>query len=853
MNSENRRAEDRPSFIEVAVNVPQVSGVFHYHLPDELKDQAQTGQLVLAPFGAQIVQGVILGSVEQPLVAQTRPILDLVDPEISLTPQQIALAKQMAADWLAPLAACIGLMLPPGVDQPADLIYTAQGHLPQGLSATQQRLLKLLYQRGPLRGRQIDHAMRRVHWRAAAQALIRRGLVHTERQTPAPTLRPKLRRTVELAVSPDEAQAALPDLGRPGAAALARRQAMLKYLIREKQAVDAAWLYAESGGSSADLRYLEERGLIRLGESQTWRDPLEKLTFADYAAPLLTSDQLRVWKAVQEHLDEAGSGKAVLPLLLHGVTGSGKTEIYLRAVQEVLDRGLQAIVLVPEIALTPQTIQRFAGRFAGRVGLVHSGLSDGERYDTWRRARLGELNLVVGPRSALFTPFTRLGLIVVDECHDDSYYQAEPAPRFNARQAAVSYAGLAGAVCLMGSATPDVVSIYQSQQGKLRLVELPARILAHRSAVQRQMELIRQRDGVEAQGRFRVLEGQAETIDLPPVSVVDMREELKAGNRSIFSQSLQGALAQALSQGEQAILFLNRRGSATYVFCRDCGYTLRCPRCEIPLTYHETEDSLLCHYCAYRRRMPQKCPECGGNRIRQYGTGTQKVESDLKALFPAMRVLRWDYETTRRKGAHAEILSRFSAHQADVLVGTQMLAKGMDLPLVTLVGVVLADVGLSLPDYRANERTFQVLTQVAGRAGRSPLGGEVILQTFQPEHYVIRIAAKHDIKAFYRQELEYRQRLGYPPFARLVRLEFRDFNSEKAEQAAQTMALQIREWIEEGGRRATRMIGPAPCFFSRMSGQYRWQIVLCGPDPASLISPRDLTGWRVEVDPPNLL
>jgi len=853
LNSENTRVEDRPSYIEVAVNVSQVSGVFHYHLPDELKAQAQTGQLVLAPFGAQIVQGVILGPVEHPLVAQTRPILDLVDAEISLTWQQIALAKQMAADWLAPLAACISLMLPPGVDQQADLIYTAQGHLPEGLSATQQRLLKLLYQRGPLRGRQIDHAMRRVHWRAAAQALIRCGLVRTERHIPAPAVRPKLRRTVELAVSREAAQAALPDLGRPGAATLARRQAILKYLIREEQAVDAAWLYAESGGNSTDLRYLEERGLIVLGESQTWRDPLEKLDFAHYAAPSLTSDQIRVCNAVQGLLDEAVAGKAVLPLLLHGVTGSGKTEIYLHAVQEVLDRGLQAIVLVPEIALTPQTIQRFAGRFTERVGLVHSGLSAGERYDTWRRARLGELDLVVGPRSALFTPFTRLGLIVVDECHDDSYYQVEPAPRFNASQVAESYAALARAVCLMGSATPDVVRIYQSQKGKLQLLELPARILAHRSTVQRQMDLIRQRDGLAAQVRFRVLEGQAETIDLPPVSVVDMREELKAGNRSIFSQSLQQSLAEALHQGEQAILFLNRRGTATYVFCRDCGYTLRCPRCEIPLTFHENEDGLVCHYCAYRRRLPQNCPECGGNRIRQYGTGTQKVESDLKALFPEMRVLRWDFETTRRKGAHAEILRRFSAHQADVLVGTQMLAKGMDLPLVTLVGVVLADVGLNLPDFRANERAFQVLTQVAGRAGRSPLGGEVILQTFQPEHYVIRFAAKHDIKSFYRQELEYRQRLGYPPFTRLVRLEYRNFDSEKAERTAQAMAVQIRKWIEEKGRHATRMIGPAPCFFNRMNGQYRWQIVLSGPDPASIIASRDLTGWRVEVAPPNLL
>lgn len=853
MDSINVQAEGASSFLEIAVNVSQVSGVFHYHLPAELQDQVQIGHLVLVPFGTQTVQGVVLSSVAQPMVTQTRPVLDLVDDQVSLTWQQIALAKRMAADWLAPLAACINLMLPPGVDQKADLIYTAQGRLPDDLSATQERLLRLLYRRGPLRGQQIDAAMRRVNWRAAVRPLLRRGLVRTDRLTPTPAVRPKLIRVAELAVLPKDAQAALPDLGRPGSGALARRQAMLKYLIAEGQAVEAAWLYAESGGNSSDLRYLEARGLIRLSASQTWRDPLVNSVFAHYAAPSLTSDQSRVWEAVRARLDGAGSGESVPPLLLHGVTGSGKTEIYLRAVQEVLDRGLQAIVLVPEIALTPQTIQRFAGRFAERVGLMHSGLSTGERYDTWRRARHGELDLVVGPRSALFTPFTRLGLIVVDECHDDSYYQSETAPFYNARQVAERYAELSHAVCLMGSATPDIVSIYQSQKGKIQLLELPARILAHRSALQSQLEQMNLKGGLKSQGRYRLLEGQAETIDLPPVSVVDMREELKAGNRSIFSLSLQQALTSVFSQGEQAILFLNRRGTATYVFCRDCGYTLRCPNCEVPLTFHEKPGDLVCHYCAYRRKMPQNCPECGGTRIRQYGTGTQKVENDLKTLFPEIRTLRWDRETTRRKGAHAEILGHFSARQADVLVGTQMLAKGMDLPFVTLVGVVLADVGLNLPDYRANERTFQVLTQVAGRAGRSPLGGKVILQTFQPDHYVIRCAAGHDFEAFYRQELGYRQQMGYPPFTRLVRLEYRNFNPEKAERAAHALAAQVRAWIEAGGKQATRMIGPAPCFFNRLAGQYRWQIVLSGPDPAVIVSQRDLTGWRVEVDPPSLL
>jgi primosomal protein N' (replication factor Y) len=341
-----------------------------------------------------------------------------------------------------------------------------------------------------------------------------------------------------------------------------------------------------------------------------------------------------------------------------------------------------------------------------------------------------------------------------------------------------------------------------------------------------------------------------------------MRAELQAGNRSIFSRSLQASLADKLAHEQQAILFLNRRGSATYIFCRDCGYILKCPRCDLPLTYHIAgsktdtlagEDVLTCHYCNYKRQMPLTCPQCKSERIRQYGTGTEKVEAEVQQHFPEARTLRWDWETTRQKGAHDVILSHFVNHHADVLIGTQMIAKGLDLPLVTLVGVVLADVGLSLPDLRSAERTFQVLTQVAGRAGRSPLGGQVILQTFLPEHYVIQAASRHDYQSFYQQELEYRRQLHYPPFSRLVRLEYRHRDLAHAEDVANSMAVQLRTWLVEDARTETDLVGPTPCFFSRLAGLYRWQIVLRGPDPASLLRGRNLGDWRVEVNPPSLL
>jgi primosomal protein N' (replication factor Y) len=837
-------------YVEIAVNVPRVSGVFHYHLPPELAGQVEVGHLVEVPFGRQRVQGVVLDFIQEPAVSETRPVLNLIDPQAVLTWAQIALAQSLSRETLSPLADCIGLMLPPGLGQQADTLYTLardkSAASDRRLTDLQLRILAVLEKRGPLRGRQIDRALPRVNWRASARSLVRRSLVSTEPVLLPPRVKPKAVNTVQLACAPDVAEQQLPHLGRARSAALERRSAMLRFLIREPGPVDVSWVYAESGGNSADLRKLSDLGLVLLGESEIWRDPLGDIKYTPAEPPPLTRDQQRCWDEIKDGLRAALDHQPAPPYLLHGVTGSGKTELYLRAVEYVIQQGRQAIILVPEIALTPQAVRRFLARFPGQVGLVHSQLSAGERYDTWRRARGGELGVVVGPRSALFTPLPKIGLIVLDECHDDSYYQSDP-PFYQARQAAVAYAGITGAVCLLGSATPNVTSTFRAASGEWRYLRLPSRILAHRQAIEAQAKEM----GVIS--RYEPLEGQAASQDLPPVVVVDMREELKFGNRSIFSKVLQVELAQVLAEKRQAILFINRRGTATYVFCRDCGHTLKCPRCDLPLTYHGAQQALTCHHCGYQRKMPKRCPVCKSTRIRQYGTGTERVEAEVQSLFPQARTLRWDFETTRKKGAHEAILSSFSAQRADILVGTQMLAKGLDLPLVTLVGVVLADVGLNLPDYRASERTFQVLTQVAGRAGRSPLGGKVILQTFQPEHYVLQAAARHNYRGFYHQELDYRRQLGYPPYQRLVRLEYRHVREAEAERMAKMMVGNIKSWIDSGGYRATEIVGPVPCFYARLGGQYRWQIVLRGPELLSLLRGRSLGEWRIEVNPPSLL
>lgn len=849
------------TYVEVAVNVPQVSGTFHYHLLPELEGVVQPGHLVEVPFGHQQVQGVVFRSVGQPEVPETKPVTSLLDPQPVLTALQIKLAGELAEATLAPLAACIDAMIPPGLAQQADTLYQKSTPLvpvSHPLTTLQSRILKLLSERGALRGRQLDNAFKYADWRASMRTLVRQGLVSTQTVLPEPTVKVKTVRTARLATTPELAEGQMASLGRAGTSALARRQSMLRLLLNEPDAVDVAWLYAESGGRLADIQALVKRGLIRLGEAEVWRDPLEHLDFVASDPPQLTTDQQAVWDIIQTGIKTAGNGKPVQPYLLHGVTGSGKTEIYLRAVEETLKGGRQVIVLVPEIALTPQTIRRFVSRFPGVVGSMHSRLSQGERYDTWRRARLGEISVVVGPRSALFTPFAKLGLIVVDEFHDDTYYQAEVQPHYHAREVAVEYAQMAGAVCILGSATPDIVSRFHAAQRKWHYLTLPQRILAHRKAVESQVQKL----GIRSQ--YRQISAQTEFIDLPPVQVVDMRQELRAGNRSIFSRDLQKSLDETLKHEQQAILFLNRRGRASYIFCRDCGYILKCPRCDLPLTFHVagtklginspiTEDQLNCHYCGYKRHLPTTCPQCGSQRIRQYGTGTEKVEAEVQAMFPKARILRWDWETTRQKGAHDIILSHFVNHHADILVGTQMIAKGLDLPLVTLVGVVLADVGLSLPDMHSTERTFQILTQVAGRAGRSPLGGQVILQTFLPEHYVIQAASRHDYQAFYQQELEYRRELHYPPFSQLVRLEYRHRDPQHAENSAHALARQIQNWLQEENRSETELVGPVPCFFARIGGLYRWQLVLRGPDPASLLRGRPLGEWRVEVNPPSLL
>lgn len=836
------------AFVEVGINLSQIPKRYHYHVPEELKGSIAPGSLVIVPFGSQRVQGVVLRFIETPEVTETRPIEEIVDEKPVLTAEQIKLAHWLAEETLAPLGSCIELMLPAGLSQQTDTLVhliTEQQLDTSALSPLEKRIVNLLAKRGDLRGRQIDASLRHVEWRGSLRKLAREGIVTTRAILPEPRVRPKMIRKVSLAITPDQIQSLEEPLSRV-ARVQDRRKSILEHLAREGQPLELTEVYKTTGGNRGDLESLEKAGLIQIAEVQVWRDPLEDMSFIPASPPELTSEQARAWEIISVRLQKARVGETPEPILLHGVTGSGKTELYLRAVKETLDAGKQVIVLVPEISLTPQTVKRFLARFPGKVGVMHSQLSEGERFDTWRRVRNGELPVIVGPRSALFMPQEELGLIIVDECHHESYDQQESQPYYHGADTAAAYARLTGAAIILGSATPRLTQYYQAVYMDWTYIELPKRILAHRETI----AYYAQHLGLSLPVKSG--EGQTADLGLPQVSIVDMRQELIRGNRSIFSRELQREIEHVLAIHQQAILFLNRRGSSTYVFCRTCGYVVKCPRDDKPLTYHTKENRLICHTCGYQRNVPLVCPQCGGKQIRQLGIGTEKVEKMIHERFPGARTLRWDADTTRKKGAHEKILTQFINRDADILIGTQMLAKGLDLPLVTLVGVILAEVGLNLPDYRAAERTFEVLTQVAGRAGRSPLGGKVVLQTYQPDHYAIQMAARHDYKGFFEQEMAYRRQLGYPPFARLVRLEYRHHDPIKAEETAQEVAERIEHWIT-ADKSPTEMIGPLPCFFSRAYGQYRWQIVLRGPDPASLLRHQQIPDWIVEIDPSSLL
>ena len=543
--------------------------------------------------------------------------------------------------------------------------------------------------------------------------------------------------------------------------------------------------YREKELLSTHLKTAEKNGWLSFEEVESYRDPFENHDFPKTLPWQLNTEQQQ---AVSRILAAEAQGEATT-FLLEGITGSGKTEVYLQSIAEILNKGKTAMMLVPEIALTPQMVQRFKSRFGKAVAVLHSGLSQGEKYDEWRKIERGEAQVVVGARSAVFAPLQKIGLIIIDEEHEATYKQ-EDTPRYHARDLAIWRSQYHHCPVILGSATPSLESRARAQKKRYELLYLTQR--AHENA------------------------------QLPSVTIVDLKEEYAQKNTSTFSRLLQEKISNRLQQKEQIVLLLNRRGYSSFMMCRDCGYVLPCPNCDISLTLHMDVKKMRCHYCGHQENIPKKCPDCQGEKIRYYGTGTQKVEEELQERFPSARILRMDVDTTRKKGAHEKILKAFEEQEADILLGTQMIAKGLDYSNITLVGVLNADTALNLPDFRSSERTFQLLTQVSGRAGRGAKPGEVIVQTFNPEHHSIVLAQAQDYEAFYQQEMILRHQSGYPPFYFTVKITI----SHPAEQVVAKKSYQIAEQLKNGLSPESRILGPTPSGIARIKNRYYYQIIL---------------------------
>lgn len=806
-------------FAEVAVDSP-IGGdhTYSYAVPSDMA--LEVGHAVWAPFGRRVLPGLVFDITDAPQVPEVRDIAGFIDPRPALRRDQVALARWIAEYYRAPLYAAAALMMPPGLERHmvtlVELSSEASPDTP--LDAMEERLLRMLQRRSPLRLRDVQRTLGKAAGRRVVDGLQKKGLVSTMVVPEPPRVRPKTVRLLRLAVDEAGAKDALSGLPRRAF----RQRSLLELML----AVQGPVAYTEAvrlcgrGAVTALLKL----GLLVVETVEVRRDPLaHRPPPSPSSAPRLTPAQAEAWREIEMALREDGSDSRPKVFLLHGVTGSGKTELYLQALRAVVSEGKKGIVLVPEIALTPQIIDRFRSRFPGRVGVLHSQLSPGEHFDEWRQARDGAYDVVIGPRGAVFAPQRPLGLICLDEEHEPTYKQDAQAPRYHARDVALKLADLTGAVVILGSATPSIESYRRAERGEFRLLRLPERIAG----------------------------GGA---PLPWVDVVDLREELKAGHRGLFSRALIEGMEAALESGDQVILFLNRRGTATLIQCRRCGLVMRCRSCDVSLTYHTTDDCLLCHQCNRRVPVPNTCPNCGSPAVRFRGAGTQRVEAEVARLFPGARILRWDRDVTRGRHSHEEILDRFVGYQADVLVGTQMVAKGLDLPRVTLVGIVNADVGLYIPDFRAAERAFQLITQVAGRAGRGGRPGRVVLQTYSPQHYAITAAAQHDYEAFYHQELALRRECRNPPFSRLIGLLYTATNVEACQKETQRLRHVLEARQSERGLDDIEILGPAPAFVGRRRGRYRWQLVLRGYSPHSLLDgvqfPR---GWTVDVDPASIL
>jgi primosomal protein N' (replication factor Y) len=782
-----------PQYAEVAVPV-HVLTTFIYRLPAALQESAQPGSRIAVPFGRKLVTGYIVAlhselrpgtSLQEENIRDAREILDSLP---LVTAEILELTRWVSEYYLAPWGEVLKAALPPGVsprvEQVLSITAAGRAELDQPAAdndSSSRLLLEMVNDGGKIALASAAGKLKGDEVAKVAHALAREGLLNIEQQSGTDAVRAKYERRVRLRPRP---AAEVADTAKQLTAA---QQRVIDSLKNEESLTFPELLARAQVGPSPALT-LAKRGLLEIFEQQLRRDPLSNSPAAEVTDYVLTADQEKVIAEINRSLEN----HTYSPFLLHGVTGSGKTEVYIRAMRVTLKLGRSALMLVPEIALTPVFSRRLRMHFGEQVAIFHSSLSRGERFDEWTRVRDGTARIVIGTRSAVFAPIQNLGLVIVDEEHESTYRQQD-SPHYNARDTAIVRAQKQSAVVILGSATPSLESFHNASTGKYQYLQLPHRLAGRPLAM-----------------------GE----------IIDMRAAFARHQRpTIFSDELLRVIEETHHRGEQSIILLNRRGYSSFVLCRSCGESIQCPNCDVTLTYHRSERVIICHYCNHREAAPAKCPSCGGKYIYYVGEGTQQIEEKLRTLFPSLRIARIDRDTTSRRHAFEKSLLDFSEGKIDMLVGTQILAKGHDFPNVTLVGVVSVDAGLALPDFRAAERTFQLLTQVAGRAGRGDLAGKVLIQTYHPYHYALRHASGQDYAGFYDEEIRHRQNHSYPPFVALASLLV---HGTKLDQV-RSDALQLRKELDAANPdRTVRVLGPAPAPLARLKNEFRMQLLIKG-------------------------
>lgn len=773
----------------IDANHAEVDRVFDYRVPAQWEEEVCVGLRVMVPFGQRNTkrEGYVIALTETTEVPEgkIKGIVEILDEgRPILTPSILELAKWMKKEYFCTLNQCLQAVMPAGIRTKSVWYAELTGQTAE-LAEKEQQMIDVLEEQGgavPLReleqifGNRTEYILR---------CLQEKKVVRLHQKTTRSTYK-KEKRYVSLTENEELLIAA-----KEKAEKDKRLAGQLRVLsaISQGESLSVEELKEKAAVTDSPIHTLLQKGILVEQRRQEKRDVFQLEDYTPTQPFYPTPAQAQALALLRE--EEQKEQKR--PVLLHGVTGSGKTEIYMQLIEHVIMAGKQAIVLVPEISLTPQIMERFISRFGKRVSVTHSRLSLGERLDQWRKARDGEISIIIGPRSALFMPFSNLGVIVMDECHESSYI-SDVTPKYHTREVARKLSELTGALLVMGSATPDIDSYHRAVTGEFLLLQLKERTKGSR---------------------------------LPEVFVTDMRKELEDGNRSAFGLPLQQAIRENLEKGQQTMLFLNRRGYSTFVSCRKCGEALTCPSCNVSYTYHASDKALVCHYCGKEVPVPKTCPSCGSHYIRYFGTGTQKIEEETRRLFPEASILRMDADTTTGKNGHARILELFGKGKADILIGTQMIAKGHDFPNVTLVGILAADLSLNLGTYQAAETCFQLITQAAGRAGRGELAGRVFIQTYQPENHAIRMAAAQDYEGFYQEEILLRQAMEYPPFSHIFSVLITGEMEQEVILAAQRLGAYMNHYAERAG---CTVVGPAPAPLPKFRGEFRWQIFAKGTD-----------------------